>query len=246
MIRLACESDSPTICTHEAQVRICGLYLAYGLDTSFLQFYTDGEGRLLSIMDGVGIYYGDAMPDEWVTFLTMNPSIQTIHTSANLATELANANVWQIDREGVVMVYNGPDTDAPKDPRINTSPYLPDVYRLLEHHFPGISPLDYWYPDVSHRIRHGNCHICVIQEGDMVVSSAMTVAETTTAAILGQIATHPDFRRMGLAQTCIKSVISVCKDKSLYILPINQYAQSMYEKMGFIPCDNWAECSRSK
>lgn len=246
MIRLARAEDFPATCTHEAQVRICGLQLAYGLDVSFLQFYTDGEGALLSIMDGVGTFFGKELTDEWITFITMNPSIITIHTSAPLGYALSTTNHWSKNREGVVLVYDGSGSEQYADDRINTAPYLPDVYALLENHFPGISPLDYWYPDVSHRIRHGNCHICVIQAGDTVVSSAMTVAETSDAAILGQIATHPDFRRKGLAQSCIKSAISTCKGKTLYILPIDVYAQSLYEKIGFYPCDTWAEYTRTE
>ncbi len=246
MIRMAREEDFPTICTHEAQVRICGRHVAYGLDVPFLQFYTDGEGTLLSIMDGVGTFYGEALTDEWATFISMNPAIHTIHTTVVLGTALSSVNGWRMNREGVVLVYNGPIVEDPTDPRINKTPYLPAVYALLKDHFPGISPLDYWYPDVSHRVRHGCCHICAIQEGDRVVSSAMTVAETADAAILGQIATHPDFRRMGLAQTCIKSVLFSCKGKVLYILPVDKYAQSLYEKMGFSPCGDWTEWTRTE
>lgn len=247
MIRLACADDFPTICHHEAQVRICGLRHAYGLDVPFIQFYTDGNGSLLSIMDGVAVFYSDAPTEEWTSFITMNPAIRTIHTSIALAQALlAHTGNWQQGREGVVLQYNGPVIEQPTDPRINTSPYLPGVYALLQDHFPGISPLDYWYPDASHRIRHGYSHICTIQEKDLVVSTAMTVAETDNAAILGQIATHPDFRRLGLAQTCIKSVLFNCKGKVLYILPINDYARSVYEKMGFSLCGDWAEWHRTE
>ena len=58
--------------------------------------------------------------------------------------------------------------------------------------------------------------LCVVDEGQIT-----------------NIATHPDFRRRGMAEKCIKSTIFRCKDKTLYILPINEYAQKLYEKLGF-------------
>jgi len=173
----------------------------------------------------------------------MNPDVSQVHRSDRIGRELMESGIWQ-GRVGVTMNYVAQMLDAADD-AVCTAPYLPSVYDLLKEHFPGISPFESWYPDVSHRVRHGNSHISVILEGERVVSTAMTVAETDTAAVLGQVATHPDFRRRGLAGRCIKSTISQCKGKELYILPVNENAQRLYEKLGFIIEGGWAELRRT-
>lgn len=243
MIRLAQENDYPVVATNEVLVRIIGLRMTYGGDVPFIRYYADGEGALLAVMDGVGVFHTEKITDEWCAFLAMNPDIETIHCSDCVGQTLIESGLWQ-GREGVVLRYAGkiPETVAES---VCTTPYLPRVYDLLKDHFPGISSFDYWYPDVSHRVRHGNSHISAVLDGEYVVSTAMTVAETATAAVLGQVATHPDFRRRGLAERCIKSTIFQCKDKELYILPVDEYAQILYEKMGFMVCGGWTELQRT-
>ena len=243
MIRKAVDSDFSVNANSECLVRILGLRSVYGADVPFIQYFSDGEGGLMSVMDGVAVVHLDILSDEWQMFLSMNPDVSVIHCSEAIGRALLDTECWQ-GRVGDVMKYAG-DVSTEADDGVCCSPRLPRVYDLLKDHFPGISALDYWYPDVSHRVRHDNCHIAVVLDGERVVSTAMTVAETDTAAILGQVATHPDYRRRGLAEKCIKSTIFQCKDKTLYILPINEYARNLYFKIGFISCGGWAELQRT-
>ena len=242
MIRQAKDADFPQIANNEVLVRICGLRAAYGTDAPFIRYYTDDSHSLLAIMDGVGLFHSERLAEEWGMFLAMNPDIGRVHCDYTIGKELINSGVWQ-GRVGETMLLT---LSAPisVDKDVCTTPYLPDVYELLKNHFPDISPFNSWYPDVSHRIRHGNSHIAAVLNGDSVVSTAMAVAEADNAAILGQVATHPDFRRRGLAEKCIKSTVAQCKVKSLYILPIDERARNLYEKLGFKVVGAWAELER--
>lgn len=244
MIRKALETDFPTVADNECLVRILGLRLAYGTDAPFIQYFTDGEGGLMSLMDGVAILNLPYLNEEWAVFLGMNPDITAIHCSDTIGNALFSSGNWE-GRVGDVMVYAG-DMPSSVEEMVCSNPHLPAVYDLLKNHFPGISPFNYWYPDVSHRVRHGCCHISAVLGEIGVVSTAMTVAETDTSAVLGQIATHPDFRRRGLAGKCIKSTIFQCKGKMLYILPLNENAQKLYQKLGFVVCGGWAELRRAR
>ena len=243
MIRLATESDFPPVATNECLTRILGLKTTYGADVSFVHYYTDGEGGLMSLMDGIAVLHLESVTEEWIVFLGMNPDIAVVHCSDSIGRSLMETTDWR-GRVGDVMLYQG-EVPSEVDEIVKTEVHLPTVYALLKDHFPGISPFEYWYTDVSHRVRHGHCHIAVIVSENKVVSNAMTVAETNTAAVLGQIATHPDFRRRGWAGKCINSTISQCKDKNLYILPINETAQRLYEKLGFVTVGGWAELQRT-
>ncbi len=240
MIRQAIESDFSTLPSNECAVRIHSLKRAYGLDVPFIRYYADDNGSLLSIMDGAGVLYCIDNLEEWLVFILMNPDIYQLHCSAKIG-RLLMENGWQ-GREGVVLRYEGNrEFSAPK---VCENPYLPHVHRLLSECFDEMAPLNAWYPDVSHRIRHDCAKIAVILDGKEVVSTAMTVAETDTVALLGQVATHSDYRGQGYAKICINSLISRCKDKELYILPMTDIARSLYEKMGFVPDGEWAELQR--
>lgn len=195
----------------------------------------------MSLMDGTAVLYCCGNEEEWSVFITMNPEILHVHCSAAFGRRLVSVGGWQ-GREGVVLKYGG-NTDVVAD-GVCENPYLPDVHALLCACFDEMAPLNAWYPDVSHRLRHDCGKIAVILDGETVVSTAMTVAETDSATVLGQVATHMDFRGRGYARTCINSLISRCKGKALYILPMTEFARSLYEKMGFYPDGDWAELQR--
>ena len=242
MIRRAVDGDFDRIADNECLVRILGLRIAYGPDAAFVQYFSDDDGGLMSLMDGVAVIHLVDLTDEWTVFLAMNPDVQVIHCSDMVGARLCATGMWN-GGVGDVMEYKGPACADSAD--VEHAPSLPAVHKLLEQHFPSVSPLNSWYPDVSHRIRHGNGHISAVLRDGNVVSTAMTVVETPTAAILGQIATHPDFRRQGMAATCIKSTISLCKAEKLYILPLNENARRLYENLGFVACGGWAELQRT-
>ena len=241
MIRRAVESDFVEPLLDESALRIHSLKRAYGLDVSFVQYFSDGCGGLLSVMDGTAILSCASASDEWVLFVTMNPDILRVHCSAGVGKALIATQEWQ-GRDGVVLQYKG----VPAAPTVTIceSPYLPTVHTLLSECFEGMSSLDAWYPDVSHRLRHNCAQIATICDGTKVVSTAMTVAETDNAALIGQVATDSEYRGRGYAKSCINSLISRCKGKLLYILPMTDIARSIYENMGFVPCDEWAELQR--
>ena len=243
MIRRALDVDIPNEAFDETLIRIVGLKKAYGCDVPFIQFYTDENHGLLSIMDGVGLLSVDKLTDEWRIFLLMNSDIHVLHCAGSIGRDLLNDGDWQ-GRVGVVMRYDSTDYTDADVTSVCVSPYLPDVYTLLDTYFPNMISFNNWYPDASHRVRHGCCHIGSVVSGDRVISSAMTVAESDTAAIIGQVATHQDFRKQGLAGKCINAVIQQCKGKSLYILPIHENAARLYHKLGFVPSGEWAELNK--
>lgn len=241
MIRKATEEDFATLSDGECAVRIHSLKQAYGLDVPFIRYYSDEFGGLLSIMDGVGVLYCAENVDEWLIFIAMNPEIIRLHCSAAVGRQLVESGEWQ-GREGAILRYDGTRTFPPS--AVCENPHLPSVYALLCECFDEMPPLNAWYPDVSHRIRHDCAKIATILDGEKAVSTAMTVAEIESAAIIGQVATHRDYRGHGYAKTCINSLISRCKDKTLYILPMTEIARSLYDKMGFISAGTWAELQR--
>lgn len=241
MIRTAIESDFELEAPDECLIRIHSLKRAYGLDASFIRYYADDDGGLLSVMDGAGVLYCLENVEEWLLFISMNPDVSRLHCSSEVGRRLMASGNWQ-GREGNVLKYEG-DRNV-TSPFVCETPYLPKVHALLCECFDEMAPLNAWYPDVSHRIRHNCAKIATVLDGEKVVSTAMTVAETDSAALVGQVATHSNYRGRGYAKSCINSLTSRCKDKSLYILPMTDIAHALYTKMGFTPVGKWAELQR--
>ena len=241
MIRKAIEPDFCVMADDECAIRIHSLKRAYGLYVPFIRYYSDACGGLLSIMDGVGVLCCTENVDEWLVFITMNPEIIRLHCSASVGRRLVESGEWQ-GGEGVVLKYAGGCDVQPSI--VCENPYLPHVHALLSECFDDMPALDAWYPDVSHRIRHNCAKIATIYNGEKAVSTAMTVAEIESAAIIGQVATYRDFRSRGYAKTCINSLVSRCKGKELYILPATDFARTLYENMGFSPIGEWMELQR--
>lgn len=241
MIRQAIEEDIYSVTSDECAIRIQSLARAYSADAPFIRFYTDECGGLLSIMDGTAVLYCVDNVEEWTIFITMNPDIHRVHCSAYVGRILTETQNWQ-GREGTVLQYEG-NADV-SSAQVCENPYLPHVYALLSECFYDMAPLNAWYPDVSHRLRHNCCKIATIMDGEKVISTAMTVAETDAFALIGQVATRKTHREHGYAKTCINSLISRCKGKELYILPKTDIAHTLYLKMGFVPVGEWAELQR--
>ena len=133
---------------------------------------------------------------------------------------------------GRFTVPHFPKADAPS-PR--------DMYPVLSAVFTeNLPPFDSWYVDVSHRVRHGLCHVAGIRRGEELAAVAMTVAETGNGAVLGSVATMPAYRRQGLSTACIGSLIAAVQDenpeKTIWIIPKTDYAENFYRKLGFFAC----------
>lgn len=241
MIRLAVEQDIDTLSeTTESAVRIRCLWDAYGPDTAFLRFYTDGVGGWLSVMDGVGVFHAPSAPtEEWASFIRFYAGLRYVHGNEESIPLFSQSDNGQL-KTGTVLRF---DATAPSliDTQISPTVRLDSAYTLLADCFDQIAPFDTWYVDISHRIRHDFCHIAAIQEANAPVSFACTVAETKKNAILGQVATAPASRRKGYAGRCVLDLVRRLQGKYLYILPAHEAAEKLYKSLGFVPCGTWAE-----
>ncbi len=240
MIRMAEVRDLCISVDSEAAIRILSAYEAYGIQSRFLQIFTDGEGTLVSLMDGVAVIHAPReLSEEWQCFLSMHTDIKTVRTDRINGTVLAA--LWGTSiKTGDFMSYHG----APADDLVSVSTArYEDLYSFLSEYFT-LPPFDCWYVDVSHRVRHGMCHIATLVNDGQVISNAMTVAETSQDALLGAVATHPEWRQRGLAGDCINHLICQLPKKGIHISPVDDRAKRLYEKLGFVVVGSWAELPR--
>ena len=119
-------------------------------------------------------------------------------------------------------------------------PPVRELYALLSSAFDEMPAWDGWYLDVCYRLRHNSCHIAAIMDQKRVVSSAMTVAEWETGAVIGAVATDMEHRRRGYGSRCVSSLTAplLQQGKHVYICPKTPQAQRLYETLGFAVCDS--------
>lgn len=237
MIRLWQADESlPQLETGWAATYVLSRAEAYGTGARFAPFYGDEKGNLLSILDGHAVFVGDnADMEEWAAFIQMRPDLLSVTAEVKAATALASLSGRQITVRPVMRLQTPPP--APTRSLTEASPR--DLYPLLSAVFGAeIPPFEDWYVDISHRTRHGLCHIAAIRQGSMLVSAAMTVAECVHTAILGGVATLPDFRRQGMARQCVCGLISDIlaenDRKTILISPKNPQAERLYRSLRFV------------
>ncbi len=230
MIRKAIASDFLNLPTKNCAVRIESLYRAYGLDTNFLQFYTDGIGGIASLMDGCCfLHLTNDISEEWMAFLHLLPNLKTLYTDETIGAQVVKVfgfshKITPVMRLKKQMLTSVQSLEAPP---------LQPLYHLLKHVFVEYTPFDSWYVDISHRIRHNNCHIASVIRNEQPIACAMTVAEAKHAVIIGGVATDEAYRQQGLAQQCIEQLLSAIPQQTIFIVPINDYARRYYERFGF-------------
>ncbi len=238
MIRL---TDTPVIRGEsEAAVKIGGLYRAYGGHSRFLRFYQGDGGSAISLMDGQAVLLAGDDAEEAGLFLQMQPEVRGVRTDGETARMLSL--LWPGDyRFGEVMTLSGPILPLLQE----TVPLTPcDIHPVLLAGFGADAPpFDSFYVDVSHRMRHGCCRAAGVMADDTVAATAMTTAETETAAVIGAVATLPAYRGRGYASACVTALAAALKreGKRVLLSPKNEAAGRLYRQLGFTPCGEWGE-----
>lgn len=231
---------------NEAALRIGGLWAAYGAPCSFVNIWKTDQGSCLSLLDGAAVLDLRAQEDkeDMFYFLSMQSAVQSVRTDKGTAQELAAFPAFSKHARlstGQVMRLTKPlpltenaETVSPRD-----------IYPLLSLCFAdAMPPFESWYVDVSHRMRHGVCHIAAVVRDGSAVSSAMTVAEYGGAALFGAVATHPLHRGKGYATACLAKLAAVLPDTHIVLSPKTWYAAQLYTHLGFVPWSEWGTVYR--
>lgn len=225
-------TSRPALAPHTVcAVRLLSAYDNYAA-YPFAHFWQDGEGRYASLVDGTMVLVGDTVTDEWLTFIAMQPDLSAV---------IADGNVGETIARTLGCPFSSVDamkwTTAAGGEYELISPQT--AFCLLNEVFAGdLPPFDVWYADVSHRMRHAGCVIGGVMRDGRCVCSAMTTAETADGALLGAVATHPDYRKQGLAGKTVAGLATTLQqqDKQVFICPKHDAARRLYETIGFAVC----------
>ncbi len=228
--------DLPSLSSTYPAAYILSRAAAYGTGTAFAPFYGDEKGNVLSILDGHAVLScAKEDAEDWLTFLRMRSDISSLTVDEQTAQLLASEPDLSFTCRSVMRLGTAPP--PPSDDLWELSPR--ELYPILQAAFGDAAPpFDGWYVDISHRLRHGLCHVAAIRHNDQPVSAAMTVAECEHTAVIGGVCTLPEYRRQGLAGRCVlglsAKILKEDAQKSILISPKNPAAERLYQALGFI------------
>lgn len=125
-------------------------------------------------------------------------------------------------------------------------PQIKAVYDLLvrcadENFTP--PEFDEFYVDVNHKIRHGTIRINAINSGSGLAAVAMTVAESSSAAVLGAVACDPDYRKHGYGSAVVGYLTNtlINEGKTVYLHRAENANEKFYANLGFKEIGRWKE-----
>ena len=121
---------------------------------------------------------------------------------------------------------------------------LADIYDILNRAgFVGLPDRAAWLCDVSARVKARTAMGATIIEDGQKAACAMVLFMTGKAALIGAVATLPDFRGRGLAGHLVTTLALQMIDtgKRAELLCANNDLLAFYEDIGFEPVGFWAQ-----
>ncbi len=204
-----------------ASVRILSLYESYGCNFDFLRFYTqkvnDVCTAVISVMDNHATVHEvkSADYDELLQFLCAI-GCETVFSESTMPLKSIES--------GTVMHYSSVGAKSKICEEVN----LTAVYNIMSTCF-AMPDFNIWYPDISHRIRHGGATAVLNNNGCAV---ALT---SSKGALISGICVDKYKRNKGNGTYILQSLLSSINAKDIFALIEENGPINFYKKNGFSP-----------
>lgn len=226
--------------------RIKSLYKTYNYTLPFVDFWieiTDNKcTALIARLESVFILRltDDSDLDEISSFLRVSGA------SSIICDGKYSLNVNLSRKDGPIFMRDLPFKLEEKFDII--SPSVKDVYFVIDKcRSDNFSVPNYedFTLDVTHKLNSKTIRMYGISNGIVLQSCIMTLAESDDCAVLGALATLPNFRTCGFGSYLIKYITNILikENKSVYLHRAKNENVDFYKKSGFKEYGIWAEYS---
>ena len=216
--------------------RILSLYHCYGEGYAFVGFWvqeTDGAvcAAVSRFEDKFSLWLTEESDlEEVAAFLRFQGAGSCLYNAA-YAPDLLDLPCIS----GYVLEYTAEDYFSESE--IN-QPEFKELYALLQScESPVFRVPEYmlFLSELTHRRSCGRLHLAAVSVEGRLASSVMTVSETENAAILGAVATHPDFRRRGLSHELVRTLATRLRQEGrrVFVLSATEQNTRFYQHSGF-------------
>ena len=246
------EINIKDICSHDVYgTRIYAYYLTYGIQFDFFKAWiqqTDSGKTTAAIclIDGsMTLTCSDGADfDELAAFINMM-GFNSLQCDRNAAKKIgANEALW-----GYVVRYK--HSEKPKKDFGNAvfgfDGDLSKIYSLIkEADLIGVGDYLPWLSDISYRIKRNTAKPFCAYDGERRMSCASALFITDSAALLGAVATDPDYRSKGLAGELVTTLGEEMSSlgKRAELLCKHDSIVEFYHSIGFETVGEWAIIER--
>ena len=208
--------------------KIACLLESYGLQYDFAEFWIQYENDMP--VTAISKFYGDMTV--YATDKTDFDELKEFFMITGFSSVLCEKEIFPDSYSGIVMEKISENADV----KAEVNPNLSEVYRLLEScksdNFEVPSYKDFIL-DMSHKIRHETALCVGVREGEKLVATAMTVAQSETCAIIGAVATDKNYRKWGYGSQCVKALCHLLNGRKIFIMRDESENECFYKSMGF-------------
>ncbi len=248
MLRLLLEQEDALSLFCEKDVfgtRIAAYYNTYCMEYSYAVFYLqENELRvtaaLCKIDEKMTVCCEDGADFEELVEFIKAIRYESMMCDARVCDKL---KLEPIKTGSVVEFKSKQDATKNKDICFVNRFELSDIYGILNRsNFDGLGEKLQWLSDVSLRVKRGTAKAAAIEEFGEKVACAMILFETEKAALIGAVATIPEYRGKGYAGALVTSLAEYVKSggKRAELLCARGSIIEFYNKLGFVKTGDWA------
>ena len=208
--------------------KIACLLESYGLQYNFAEFWVQYENDMP--VTAVSKFYGDMTV--YTTAQTDFDELKEFLVITGFTSVLCEKEIFPDSYSGIVMEKVSENLEE----KAEVNPNLNEVYRLLESCKSNtfeVPEYEDFILDMSHKIRHETALCVGIREGEKLVATAMTVAQSKACAVIGAVATDTNYRHSGYGSQCVNALCSLLNGRKIFIMRDESENESFYKSMGF-------------
>ncbi|MBQ5970138.1 MAG: GNAT family N-acetyltransferase [Clostridia bacterium] len=251
MLELATNDSLPVLLPF-CEGKLLGTYLAcrarcYKADYDFVRIWTAYDGGVtaaVGAMDSTAIVLADATADfeELGCFLAMQgfSSVMTDETTAARCGLTVRQTKTAFRFTGRIP----PEQNAVSDADMQS------VYHLIAESIPGSfagtkEAYLRFLSDFTFRKNRGAARMCAVTEGDAVLATALTAAETDTAAVISGVAVRASERGKGYGKRVVRAMLRALAldGKTADVIALNPSAEAFYRALGFAELQKICDCN---
>ena len=208
--------------------KIACLLESYGLKYDFAEFWVQYENDIP--VTAISKFYGDMTV--CATEKTDFDELKEFLLITGFSSVISEKEIFSDSYKGIVMekISENQNITAEINPDLN------EVYRLLQSCKSDtfeVPCYEDFILDMSHKIRH-KMALCVgVREGEKLIATAMTVAQSETCAVIGAVATDRDYRKSGYGKKCVQALCRLLNGRKIFIMRDESENECFYKSMGF-------------
>ena len=208
--------------------KIACLLESYGLKYDFTEFWVQYENN--EPVTAISKFYGDITVCE--TEKTDFDELKEFLLITGFSSVISEKEIFSDSYKGIVMekISENQNITAEINPDLN------EVYRLLQSCKSDtfeVPCYEDFILDMSHKIRHETALCVGVREGEKLIATAVTVAQSEMCAVIGAVATDKNYRHSGYGTKCVNALCNLLNGRKIFIMRDERENEDFYKSMGF-------------